>query len=230
MQGDPVPACPATGSCGASGPGAVAAEDARRRWHGWLVDTALPAMAPWGCQAGARTLQVSRAFVPLRAERPAPGTALGREAPGSLFCALKVHIKFHLHCLLGGSSQCHLTAAPVRFQDRRGHHQWLSLCWDVAETRGCIWKPALTPRSGHAERRGKCRLFAEGPVPPQPPAQAPAPVGAGGVWESPRRKPRAKKDVENLVSFTVRCGLGWPRIPVGNGFLSLVAKPESAGG
>lgn len=36
--------------------------------------------------------------------------------------------------------------------------------------------------------------------------------------------------MENLVSFTVRCGLGWPRHPVGNGFLSLVAKPKSAGG
>lgn len=33
--------------------------------------------------------------------------------------------------------------------------------------------------------------------------------------------------MENLVCFTVRCGLGWPGLPVGNGFLSLVAKPKS---
>lgn len=46
-----------------------------------------------GCQAGAGTLQASWAFVPLRVDRLAPSTAFVHKAPGSLFCALKIHIK-----------------------------------------------------------------------------------------------------------------------------------------
>jgi len=46
-----------------------------------------------GCHAGAGTLQASWAFVPLRVDGPAPRAAFVRKAPGSLFCALKIHIK-----------------------------------------------------------------------------------------------------------------------------------------
>lgn len=39
------------------------------------------------------TLQASWAFVPLRVDGVAPCAAFVRKAPGSLFCALKIHIK-----------------------------------------------------------------------------------------------------------------------------------------
>lgn len=128
-QGDPQPALPPGSSCGARGPGARAAKDARRRWHGWpgaggRRRRGASGGAGGGCQAGAGMLQASWAFVPLRVDGPAPCTAFVRKASGSSSCALKIHIKSIFRCLLGVSS-CHCLAAAwvfVGFQDRRGHH------------------------------------------------------------------------------------------------------------
>lgn len=57
-------------------------------------DTALPARVPGrGARRVPGMLQASWAFVALRVDGVAPCAAFVGKAPGSLFCALKIHIE-----------------------------------------------------------------------------------------------------------------------------------------
>lgn len=114
------------------------AEDARR-WRGWPVT---PARVP-GLEARRvpGMLQASWAFVPPREDGVAPCAAFVRKAPGSLFCALKIHIKSIL-------------AASMVF-----------LLDVVSPLLGCLWgfTPGMWSPRWMQRKEGKVQRFARGP-------------------------------------------------------------------
>lgn len=119
-------------------------------------DTALPARVPEGeGRQVPGTLQASWAFAPLQVDGAAPCAAFVREAPGSLFCALKVHLKsiFAASLVFLPGTVSPLLGRSWGFGSGEditdGHSR------DVAEMRdpkGCVHR-----------KGGKARPFAQGP-------------------------------------------------------------------
>lgn len=103
--------------------------------------------------------------------------AFVRKAPGSSFCALKVHIKS-----ISVLPLVFLPDAVSPLLQLRGE--------DFPNGQPQGPETGADPESRRWERRGKCSLCVGSWPCPAPIA---APLGASDMWESPRRKPGAKK-------------------------------------